>query len=173
MLPETLPLCTEQLSKQGARRLWVLSGSDAWCEETLHAIMAAVSGDWPVISSCLPGGVGAAQARLLLGREFCHGVFDARRGLHTEALAMLTGTLQAGSWLILLLPAESEWLTRPDEDSLRWNDRGQLIAAPRFMRHLAQTLNDEAVVCWHEGQSCQLSLLPQRARWLPLKRGRI
>ena len=167
MLPEILPLCTEQLNKQGARRLWVLSGSDVWCEETLRTIMAAVSGDWPVISSYLPGAVAAPQARLLLGREFCHGVFDARRGLHTEALAMLTGTLQAGSWLILLLPAESKWLTRPDEDSLRWNDLGLLIAAPRFMRHLTQTLDDEAVVCWYEGHPCQLSLLPQRARWLP------
>ncbi|HCM62697.1 MAG TPA: tRNA(Met) cytidine acetyltransferase [Morganella sp. (in: Bacteria)] len=167
MLPATFPLCTKQLSVQGVRRLWILSGSDSWCEETLRDIMAAAPGDWPVISSQLQGAVAPPQARLLLGREFCHGVFDARRGLHTEALAMLTGTLQAGSWLILLLPAEPEWLTRPDEDSLRWNDRGQLIAAPRFMRHLAQTLDDEAVVCWHEGQLCQLSLLPPRARWLP------
>lgn len=54
----------------------------------------------------------AEKARLLLGQEFRHGVFDAWRGLHSEALAMLAGTLQAGSWLILLLPPESQWQTR-------------------------------------------------------------
>lgn len=62
MLPAIFPLCTEQLRIQGARRLWVLSGSDSWCEETLRDIMAAVSGDWPVISSQLQGAVLPAGA---------------------------------------------------------------------------------------------------------------
>ena len=107
------------------------------------------------------------KARLLLGQEFRHGVFDARRGLHSEALAMLAGTLQAGSWLILLLPPESQWQTRPDEDSLRWNDGGQMIPAPHFMRHFARTLIHPAHLCRYEDQPFDMTPLPPQNAWQP------
>lgn len=167
MLPALFHVCTEQLRMQGIRRLWVLSGSDNWCESRLREIRDAAPGDWPVISAQLPGGIPAEKARLLLGQEFRHGVFDARRGFHSEALAMLTGTLQAGSWLILLLPPESQWQTRPDEDSLRWNDCGQIIPAPHFMHHFARTLIHPAHLCRYEDRPFDMSLLPPQPEWLP------
>ncbi|HHN8306899.1 TPA: tRNA(Met) cytidine acetyltransferase TmcA [Morganella morganii] len=167
MLPALFHACTEQLRIQGARRLWVLSGSDDWCESRLQEIRDAAPGDWPIISAQLPGGTVAEKARLLLGQEFRHGVFDARRGLHSEALAMLAGTLQAGSWLILLLPPESQWQTRPDEDSLRWNDGGQMIPAPHFMRHFARTLIHPAHLCRYEDQPFDMTLLPPQNAWQP------
>lgn len=167
MLPALFHACTEQLRIQGIRRLWVLSGSDDWCESRLQEIRDAAPGDWPVISAQLPGGTAAEKARLLLGQEFRHGVFDARRGLHSEALAMLTGTLQAGSWLILLLPPVSHWQTRPDEDSLRWNDGGQMIPAPHFMRHFARTLIHPAHLRWYENRPFNMTLLPPQHAWLP------
>lgn len=167
MLPALFHACTEQLRTQGIRRLWILSGSDHWCESRLREISDAAPGDWPVISGCLPGGIPAEKARLLPGQEFLHGVFDARRGLHSEALAMLTGTLQAGSWLILLLPPESQWQTRPDDDSLRWNDGGQMIPAPHFMRHFARTLIHPAHLCRYENRPFDMPLLPPQPAWLP------
>lgn len=167
MLPAQFHACTEQLRTQGIRRLWVLSGSDHWCESCLREIREAAPGDWPVISAELPDSIPAEKARLLLGQEFLHGVFDARRGLHSEALAMLTGTLQAGSWLILLLPPESQWQTRPDDDSLRWNDGGQMIPAPHFMRHFARTLIHPAHLCRYENRLFDMSLLPPQPAWLP------
>ena len=94
-------------------------------------------------------------------------MFDARRGLHSEALAMLAGTLQAGSWLILLLPPESQWQTRPDEDSLRWNDGGQMIPAPHFMRHFARTLIHPAHLCRYEDQPFDMTPLPPQNAWQP------
>ncbi|WP_432692794.1 tRNA(Met) cytidine acetyltransferase TmcA [Morganella morganii] len=167
MLPALFHACTEQLRTQGIRRLWVLSGSDHWCESCLREIREAAPGDWPVISAELPDSIPAGKARLLPGQEFLHGVFDARRGLHSEALAMLTGTLQAGSWLILLLPPESQWQTRPDDDSLRWNDGGQMIPAPHFMRHFARTLIHPAHLCRYENRPFDMSLLPPQPAWLP------
>ncbi|QXO71439.1 tRNA(Met) cytidine acetyltransferase TmcA [Morganella morganii] len=167
MLPALFHACTEQLRTQGIRRLWVLSGSDHWCESCLREIREAAPGDWPVISAELPDSIPAGKARLLPGQEFLHGVFDARRGLHSEALAMLTGTLQAGSWLILLLPPESQWQTRPDDDSLRWNDGGQMIPAPHFMRHFARTLIHPAHLCRYENRPFDIPLLPPQPAWLP------
>ena len=167
MLPALFHACTEQLRTQGIRRLWVLSGSDHWCESCLREIREAAPGDWPVISAELPDSIPAGKARLLPGQEFLHGVFDARRGLHSEALAMLTGTLQAGSWLILLLPPESQWQTRPDDDSLRWNDGGQMIPAPHFMRHFARTLIHPAHLCRYENRPFDMPLLPPQPAWLP------
>lgn len=167
MLPALFHACTEQLRTQGIRRLWVLSGSDSWCESRLREIRDAASGDWPVISGELPGGIPAEKARLLQGQEFRHGVFDARRGLHSEALAMLAGTLQAGSWLILLLPPESQWQIRPDDDSLRWNDGGRMIPAPHFMRHFSRTLIHPAHLCRYEDRPFEMTLLSPQNAWQP------
>ncbi len=42
--------------------------------------------------------------KTLLGREVMHAFFDARRGFDVAAMAALSGTLRAGSWLVLLTP---------------------------------------------------------------------
>lgn len=62
-------------------------------------------GDWLWISPqpdaenhCSPSAL-----QTLLGREFRHAVFDARHGFDAAAFAALSGTLKAGSWLVLLL----------------------------------------------------------------------
>lgn len=73
----------------------------------------------------------------LLGREYLHAVFDARRGFDVSALAALSGTLRAGSLLVLLVPPFSVWANRPDADSLRWSDSAEPIATPHFVYHFA------------------------------------
>lgn len=55
----------------------------------------------------------------------------------------------------------------PDEDSLRWNDGGQMIPAPHFMRHFARTLIHPAHLCRYEDQPFDMTLLPPQNAWQP------
>ena len=72
------------------------------------------------------------HAHQLLGREYLHAVFDANHAFNADALAMLTGTLKAGSWLILCLPDIVQWQHYIDNDSQRWNDAQGYIYSPFY-----------------------------------------
>ncbi|MBD0846263.1 GNAT family N-acetyltransferase [Pectobacterium versatile] len=160
-----------QQQRYGVRRLLVLSGEANWCEEQALALSGQLSGDWLWVSESAPDSVTALPAsrvRTLLGREFLHAVFDARSGLDVEALAMLSGTLQAGSWLIMLVPSWQAWPTQPDQDSLRWSEQEQPIATPHFIQHFQrQLLADEDVVLWQQSQAFAIRPLAARSDWQP------
>ncbi|MEZ3499420.1 tRNA(Met) cytidine acetyltransferase TmcA [Pantoea sp. KPR_PJ] len=166
-------MTAEQLSRQmqqaGIRRLCVISGESAWALARVAEWRADLQGDWLVVSDtpvdslphCAP-----AALRTLLGREFTHAIFDARRGFHAEAFAALAGTLRAGSWLLLLTPPWLHWAEQPDEDSLRWADVAEPIATPHFIRHLQQTLlADPSVVLLRQGEAARLTPLSARSAW--------
>ncbi|MEQ9861450.1 GNAT family N-acetyltransferase [Pectobacterium cacticida] len=158
-----------QQHRYGIRRLLALSGEADWCEQQALALSRQSTGDWLWVSESPPASVvslPASRVRTLLGRELLHAVFDARNGLDVEALAMLSGTLQAGSWLIMLVPPWQSWPTLPDEDSLRWSEQDQPIATPRFIHHFQrQLLADEDVVVWRQGQDIVIPPLAVRADW--------
>ena len=104
---------TAQMKREGIRRLLVLSGEEGWCFDHALKLRDALPGDWLWISPqpdaenhCSPSAL-----QTLLGREFRHAVFDARHGFDAAAFAALSGTLKAGSWLVLLLPVWEEWET--------------------------------------------------------------
>ncbi|WP_323660717.1 tRNA(Met) cytidine acetyltransferase TmcA [Pectobacterium versatile] len=160
-----------QQQRYGVRRLLVLSGEANWCEEQALALSGQLSGDWLWVSESAPDSVTALPAsrvRTLLGREFLHAVFDARSGVDVEALAMLSGTLQAGSWLIMLVPSWQGWPTQPDQDSLRWSEQEQPIATPHFIQHFQrQLLADEDVVLWQQNQAFAIRPLAARSDWQP------
>ncbi|POE03150.1 tRNA(Met) cytidine acetyltransferase TmcA [Pectobacterium odoriferum] len=160
-----------QQQRYGVRRLLVLSGEANWCEEQALALSGQLSGDWLWVSEHAPDSVTALPAsrvRTLLGREFLHAVFDARSGVDVEALAMLSGTLQAGSWLIMLVPSWQAWPTQPDQDSLRWSEQEQPIATPHFIQHFQrQLLADEDVVLWQQDQAFAIRPLAVRSDWQP------
>ncbi|MBN7765252.1 tRNA(Met) cytidine acetyltransferase TmcA [Pectobacterium brasiliense] len=160
-----------QQQRYGVRRLLVLSGESSWCEEQALALSRQSSGDWLWIGESAPDSVTALPAsrvRTLLGREFLHAVFDARKGVDVEALAMLSGTLQVGSWLIMLVPSWQTWPTLPDEDSLRWSEQEQPIATPHFIQHFQrQLLADEDVVLWQQDQEVVIRPLAARSDWQP------
>lgn len=106
---------TAQMKREGIRRLLVLSGEEGWCFEHTLKLRDALPGDWLWISPqpdaenhCSPSAL-----QTLLGREFRHAVFDARHGFDAAAFAALSGTLKAGSWLVLLLPVWEEWENQP------------------------------------------------------------
>lgn len=97
---------TAQMAREGIRRLLVLSGDESWTLQQAQALRERLGGDglWvgpePVSAPCVAPGA----LKTLLGREVMHAFFDARRGFDVAAMAALSGTLRAGSWLVLLTP---------------------------------------------------------------------
>ncbi|HGN1705807.1 TPA: tRNA(Met) cytidine acetyltransferase TmcA [Providencia rettgeri] len=165
-MTELLPAIVEQLRLVGMRRLLVLSGDDKWVEQQLANIQATLNGDWLTVSSSLSNGILPENAHLLLGREFLHGVFDARKGFHSEALAMQTGTLKAGSLLVLCTVSQSEWATHHDIDSVRWNEQHGIVPTPNFVHHLQQvSLTFPEILFYQQGEKACFSLLDDKPVW--------
>ncbi|WP_337263450.1 MULTISPECIES: tRNA(Met) cytidine acetyltransferase TmcA [unclassified Serratia (in: enterobacteria)] len=160
------------MQRQGIRRLLVLSGEPQWCRTQAQQLAAQLPGDWPWIGNAAPAddarSLSSSAVRTLLGQERLHAVFDATQGLDVEALAQLCGTLRAGSWLLLLVPAWPLWEQQPDSDSLRWSDCPQPIVTPHFIAHLQQQLAaDSEVTLWQQGEPLCLAPLPERVDWQP------
>ena len=161
---------TAQMKREGIRRLLVLSGEERWCFDHALKLRDALPGDWLWISPqpdaenhCSPSAL-----QTLLGREFRHAVFDARQGFDAAAFAALSGTLKAGSWLVLLLPVWDEWENQPDADSLRWSDCPDPIATPHFVQHFTRVLtaNNDALL-WRQNQPFSLAHFTPRTDWHP------
>lgn len=161
---------TAQMKHEGIRRLLVLSGEERWCFDHALKLRDALPGDWLWISPqpdaenhCSPSAL-----QTLLGREFRHAVFDARHGFDAAAFAALSGTLKAGSWLVLLLPVWDEWENQPDADSLRWSDCPDPIATPHFVQHFKRVLtaNNDAIL-WRQNQPFSLAHFTPRTDWHP------
>ncbi|WP_147392345.1 DUF1726 domain-containing protein [Arsenophonus endosymbiont of Aleurodicus floccissimus] len=132
----------------------------------LFALRHGMVSDWPTISPYWPDTIPPQNAGSLLGQEFSHGVFDATKGFHTEALLMLAGTLKAGSYLILCLPEWGTWSQQPDQDSQRWNEVASTIAVPNFVCWLKYHLQHDAnVLLWCEGKPFTTNKLPQLTTW--------
>ncbi|EKZ8978204.1 tRNA cytosine(34) acetyltransferase TmcA [Escherichia coli] len=161
---------TAQMKREGIRRLLVLSGEEGWCFDHALKLRDALPGDWLWISPqpdaenhCSPSAL-----QTLLGREFRHAVFDARHGFDAAAFAALSGTLKAGSWLVLLLPVWEEWENQPDADSLRWSDCPDPIATPHFVQHLKCVLTaDNDAILWRQNQPFSLAHFTPRTDWHP------
>ncbi|EIX7436554.1 tRNA cytosine(34) acetyltransferase TmcA [Escherichia coli] len=161
---------TAQMKREGIRRLLVLSGEEGWCFDHALKLRDALPGDWLWISPqpdaenhCSPSAL-----QTLLGREFRHAVFDARHGFDAAAFAALSGTLKAGSWLVLLLPVWEEWENQPDADSLRWSDCLDPIATPHFVQHLKRVLTaDNDAILWRQNQPFSLAHFTPRTDWHP------
>ncbi|EHI1103740.1 tRNA(Met) cytidine acetyltransferase [Escherichia coli] len=161
---------TAQMKREGIRRLLVLSGEEGWCFDHALKLRDALPGDWLWISPqpdaenhCSPSAL-----QTLLGREFRHAVFDARHGFDAAAFAALSGTLKAGSWLVLLLPVWEEWENQPDTDSLRWSDCPDPIAMPHFVQHFKRVLTaDNDAILWRQNQPFSLAHFTPRTDWHP------
>ncbi|EFW9205882.1 tRNA cytosine(34) acetyltransferase TmcA [Shigella boydii] len=161
---------TAQMKREGIRCLLVLSGEEGWCFDHALKLRDALLGDWLWISPqpdaenhCSPSAL-----QTLLGREFRHAVFDARHGFDAAAFAALSGTLKAGSWLVLLLPVWEEWENQPDADSLRWSDCPDPIATPHFVQHFKRVLTaDNDAILWRQNQPFSLAHFTPRTDWHP------
>lgn len=159
---------TAKMQESGIRRLLVLAGDRQWSQRQVEILSTQLAGDWLWVGEgtqwsqhCAP-----AALRTLLGQEFQHAVFDAREGLDAAALAALTGTLKAGSWLVLLAPDWQCWQAQPDADSIRWSDTAEPIATPHFIAHLQSCITQSSdTVLWQQHHSLKLTHWPDRPRW--------
>ncbi|AIR67475.1 methionine tRNA cytidine acetyltransferase [Cedecea neteri] len=161
---------TAHMQQTGIRRLMVLAGESQWSSEQVATLSASLSGDWLWVGSSpeLPLHCAPSAVRSMLGREFQHAVFDARRGLDAAALAALSGMLKASSWLLLLTPDWSRWASLPDEDSSRWSDAPQAIPTPHFVAHLQRCVRqDSEAVLWQQHESLSLNAFAHRPVWQP------
>ncbi|MBS0923818.1 tRNA(Met) cytidine acetyltransferase [Providencia sp. JGM181] len=171
-MKNSLQAIVEQLHHIGFRRLLVLSGEHEWVTTQLQEYQGFLAGDWLCLSPELPNSIQPEKAQLLLGREFVHGIFDARKGLHSEALAILAGTLKAGSLLVLCTPPQSLWAQQNDADSVRWNEQFGEIPTPNFVHHLQRTFQNLPDVLFvdqqreEENQPGVLNLLPDHPKWI-------
>ncbi|AYY80989.1 MULTISPECIES: tRNA(Met) cytidine acetyltransferase TmcA [Proteus] len=150
----------QKLAQLGRRQLLLLAGDPTWQTKQIQQITQLCQGDWITISSNKPNAILPEHAIRLLGREFLHAVFDANEGFNADALAMLTGTLKAGSLLILCLPNVERWDNYIDNDSQRWNDAQDVLSTPNFMTWLKNiTFSNNQVVIWQQSTPLELPTL--------------
>lgn len=159
---------TEQMTREGIRRLLVISGEDSWRQAQALALRNALPGDWLWVGAQAPAEPNCTPQALqtLLGREFHHAVFDAGQGFDAAAFAALSGTLIAGSWLVLLTPPWHSWHTHPDADSLRWSDCADPIPTPYFVEHVKRVISrDGQALHWQQHQPATYPHFAARADW--------
>lgn len=168
--PQAVIAHTAQLQAAGKRRILLISGDAEWSLQQARNWIAMLPGDWMWLGDapqsplhCTP-----AAARTLLGREFLHAVFDARTGFNADALAALSGTLKAGSWLVILTPALARWAELPDHDSLRWSESAQPIPAPYFFTRLQHLIaQDPEIAILRQHQPLHLPAFTSSSSWQP------
>ncbi len=168
---ERLIALSAQMAREGIRRLLVISGEATWCRQQAATLIANQAALWVGDEQDAAQAADYCHPRALttlLGREFNHAVFDARRGFDVAAFAALGGTLRAGGWLILLTPPFSRWAETPDADACRWSDTAQPIATPHFIHHFCRTLqaHGEAIL-WQQGHQLTLPEFAPRPAWHP------
>ncbi len=154
------------MQQQGLRRLLVLSGDHNWCYQQANELQQRFTGDWLWISYRKENAVLPEKAAGLLGQEYLHGVFDATEGFNAEALAILAGTLKAGSWLVMMVPSWYQWDYQPDRDSIRWNEQSGVIPTPNFIQHIQrQIVSDPQVLLWQQNDPFYIPKFPQYREW--------
>lgn len=152
-----------ELEHKGHRQLVVLSGDEQWTFTQASALRDALPGDWLWLADNASRAISG-----LLGREFRHAIFDARAGFDVSAFAALSGTLRAGSLLVLLVPPPDVWAEQPDSDSLRWSDSAEPIATPNFIHHFCRTIaEDPEAIIWLQHQPLSLPARSDAPDWQP------
>ncbi|VEJ56222.1 tRNA(Met) cytidine acetyltransferase TmcA [Pragia fontium] len=163
----------KQMQQCGVRRLFILSGQPEWCRQQALNMTGQYDGDWLWVSDGALSDYPYQQRKFsavntLLGAEFRHLVFDATEGLNTEALAAVSGTLAAGSLLVMLLPDWQRWPQIADNDSLRWCETPDPISTPNFIHHFQQQIAvDDDVLFWQQGKAFSGKLLDRQEVWAP------
>ena len=102
-----------------------------------------------------------SKTKNLLGSEFPAIIYDARQGIHLDALAIAAGTLQDGGQLLLLLNHWADLANQPDCDSLRWSGEKHAINTPHFIAFLQEKIAKYGFPVY---QSTSLNLVPPTPR---------
>ena len=126
-----------------SRALLVLVGEDDFLSHQLNHNLSLKSAVW--IGDVSPHFASQSyfpfsKTKNLLGSEFPAIIYDARQGIHLDALAMAAGTLQDGGQLLLLLNHWADLANQPDSDSLRWSGEKHAINTPHFIAFLQEKI---------------------------------
>lgn len=126
-----------------SRALLILVGEDDFLVHQLNHNLSLKSAVWIgdvsphfATQSYFP----FSKTKNLLGSEFPAIIYDARQGIHLDALAMAAGTLQDGGQLLLLLNHWASLANQPDSDSLRWSGEKHAINTPHFIAFLQEKI---------------------------------
>ena len=126
-----------------SRALLILVGEDDFLAHQLNHNLSLKSAVW--IGDVSPHFASQSyfpfsKTKNLLGSEFPAIIYDARQGIHLDALAMAAGTLQDGGQLLLLLNHWADLANQPDSDSLRWSGEKHAINTPHFIAFLQEKI---------------------------------
>ena len=126
-----------------SRALLILVGEDDFLAHQLNHNLSLKSAVWIgdvsphfATQSYFP----FSKTKNLLGSEFPAIIYDARQGIHLDALAIAAGTLQDGGRLLLLLNHWADLANQPDSDSLRWSGEKHAINTPHFIAFLQEKI---------------------------------
>ena len=126
-----------------SRELLILVGEDDFLAHQLNHNLSLKSAVWIgdvsphfATQSYFP----FSKTKNLLGSEFLAIIYDARQGIHLDALAIAAGTLQDGGQLLLLLNHWADLANQPDSDSLRWSSEKHAINTPHFIAFLQEKI---------------------------------
>ena len=126
-----------------SRALLVLVGEDDFLAHQLNHNLSLKSAVWIGDVSphfATPSYFPFSKTKNLLGSEFPAIIYDARQGIHLDALAIAAGTLQDGGKLLLLLNYWADLANQPDCDSLRWSGEKYAINTPHFIAFLQEKI---------------------------------
>ena len=126
-----------------SRALLILVGEDDFLAHQLNHNLSLKSAVW--IGDVSPyfatqSSFPFSKTKNLLGSEFPAIIYDARQGIHLDALAIAAGTLQDGGKLLLLLNYWADLANQPDCDSLRWSGEKYAINTPHFIAFLQEKI---------------------------------
>ena len=147
-----------------SRELLILVGEDDFLAHQLNHNLSLKSAVWIgdvsphfATQSYFP----FSKTKNLLGSEFPAIIYDARQGIHLDALAIAAGTLQDGGQLLLLLNHWADLANQPDCDSLRWSGEKHAINTPHFIAFLQEKIAKYGFPVY---QSTSLNLVPPTPR---------
>ena len=150
-----------------SRALLILVGEDDFLAHQLNHNLSLKSAVWIGDVSphfATPSYFPFNKTKNLLGSEFPAIIYDARQGIHLDALAIAAGTLQDGGLLLLLLNYWSHLANQPDSDSLRWSGEKHAINTPHFIAFLREKIAKYGFPIYQNTPLTLASPMPQKDR---------
>jgi len=150
-----------------SRALLVLVGEDDFLAHQLNHNLSLKSAVWIGDVSphfATPSYFPFSKTKNLLGSEFPAIIYDARQGIHLDALAIAAGTLLDGGQLLLLLNHWADLANQPDSDSLRWSGEKHAINTPHFIAFLQEKIAKYGFPVYQSTSLTLASPMPQKDR---------
>ena len=150
-----------------SRELLILVGEDDFLAYQLNHNLSLKSAVWIGDVSphfATPSYFPFNKTKNLLGSEFLAIIYDARQGIHLDALAIAAGTLQDGGLLLLLLNHWEDLGNQPDSDSLRWSGEKHAINTPHFIAFLQEKIGKYGFPIYQSTSLTLASPTPQKDR---------